>query len=107
MLVPLNWTKSELDSQVCRQELMSTPGALRSGLRRPSDSGPRLLKDARLLSVWVVVLLSSKAPTVIALKASPGMPTVPDPEPLFPAEIATERLRSCTIASKNSVRESL
>src|SRR5258706_3820453 len=101
MLVPLKTTKSALPlSQVALQELMFEPGAQRSGLRRPFDTGPRLLKLESELSEWVVVLLSSRLPTVSTLKASPGVPTEPLDGPEFPAATAAATLRSSERASK-------
>jgi len=44
---------------------MLTPGAAKSGLRRPSDVGPRLEKPARKSSESVVLPLSPNAPIVI------------------------------------------
>ena len=59
--------------------MMSTPGALTSGLRPPlRTSGPRLEKEAMASS-------SSTAPTVSASLADPGELTVEASGPLLPA----------------------
>src|SRR5688572_1350760 len=83
---------------------MFDPGAQRSGLRRPSVRGPRLLKEEIALSAWVAVALSSRLPTVTTLKASPGMPTVPADGPEFPAATAAKTPGPATRASNQRDR---
>ena len=60
----------------------STPGAVRSGFRRPSAVGPRAEKPASVPS-------ESSAPTVITESASPGVTRVRKPGPSFPAAVTT------------------
>src|SRR6266542_108204 len=60
----------------------ATPGAVKSGLSRPSAVGPRLEKKAMLPS-------ESSAPMVSAESASPGVQTVRNPGPSLPAAVTT------------------
>lgn len=76
---PTSFAISEPDGMAA---VVSTPGAVTSGLTAPSPTrGPRLEKPASLS--W-----SSTAPTVSAASALPGEPTVPAPEPSLPAAMA-------------------
>ncbi len=81
---------------------MWVPGAITSGLTRPPGAGPRLEKLMMSMALSAPVgpmpqpsvqapLSSlgrwfSDAPTVIMFLPLPGVPMVPAPEPLLPAE---------------------
>ncbi len=72
----------------------ATPGAVRSGLRRPSAVGPRDENPAMLPS-------ESSAPAVMMESASPGVTSVRNPEPLLPAAVTRRmpRRANCSAAT--------
>src|SRR5262245_59146962 len=75
---------------------MCVPGAMRSGFLRPSEVGPRLLKEMMSFALSAPVLAMpqpsvpvwrkfSEAPAVMTFLAVPGAETVLAPEPSLPA----------------------
>ncbi|MGY3680215.1 hypothetical protein ACVWXU_003838 [Streptomyces sp. TE33382] len=95
---PTSWSMAEPGAAAA---VMSTPGAVTSGLMAPSPMrGPRLEKSAS-------TSLSSTAPTVSAASALPGEPTVPAPSPSLPAAMANRTPLSAdslsTAASSGSI----
>ena len=84
-------TGSPMIVPAARAAMMSTPGAVISGLRPASPSrGPRLEKSAR-------PSLRSTAPTVSADAAAPGVPTVSS-WPSLPAA-TTNSVPVCAVMS--------
>ena len=77
-----------------RAETMPTPGAMMSGLRRPSLVGPREENQITELLMLLLVLAPS-APTVSACLEWPGWPMVRAPEPSLPAENTISMSSSC------------
>src|SRR5688572_4420984 len=70
--------------------MMSTPGAVRSGLMAPSSVRPRLEKNATCSS-------RSTAPTVSAAATEPGEPIEAPDDPLLPAAI-TKSAPYCAVS---------
>src|SRR3954451_8475009 len=72
-----------------RRETTDRPGAIRSGLAKPSPVGPTPEKPGTVSSLRPVVPASSTAPTVITSGSSPGFVTVPTAGPRLPADTTT------------------